>query len=82
MWTAALKRAKVRYRKPHQTRHTFATMMLMAGKIRCWLRNRWAYGCRSDLKRYAQWIASDMHSAASKAVALWSRVVTPAVQTS
>jgi len=28
MWTSGLKRAKVRYRNPYQTRHTYASMML------------------------------------------------------
>lgn len=32
MWRPALKRAKVRYRYPYQTRHTFASMALMAGE--------------------------------------------------
>jgi integrase len=32
MWAVALRKAKVRYRKPYQTRHTYASMMLMAGE--------------------------------------------------
>lgn len=32
-WGAILKRAKVAYRNPYQTRHTFATMMLALGEV-------------------------------------------------
>ncbi|HJV53071.1 MAG TPA: tyrosine-type recombinase/integrase [Noviherbaspirillum sp.] len=31
-WTTALKLAKVRYRNPYQTRHTFASRLLMSGE--------------------------------------------------
>jgi hypothetical protein len=34
MWAPALRKAGVRYRKPYQTRHTYASMMLMAGRAR------------------------------------------------
>jgi integrase len=37
MWQPALKRAGVRYRNPYQTRHTYATMMLMAGEHVMWV---------------------------------------------
>src|SRR5262249_10919653 len=37
MWTPALKRAGVRYRNPYQTRHSFASMMLMAGENVMWV---------------------------------------------
>jgi integrase len=75
MWTAALKRAKVRYRKPYQTRHTFATMMLMAGENPLWVAKQMGHtDAALTLKRYARWIASDMPNAGSKAVALWSPV--------
>jgi hypothetical protein len=31
VWKPCLKRCKIRYREPYQTRHTYATMMLMSG---------------------------------------------------
>jgi len=37
MWTPILKRAGVRYRRPYQTRHTCASMMLTAGESPVWL---------------------------------------------
>jgi len=36
-WTTALKRAGVRYRRPYQTRHTYASMMLSAGEHPMWV---------------------------------------------
>ncbi|WP_050805286.1 tyrosine-type recombinase/integrase, partial [Halomonas sp. HAL1] len=32
LWTHALKRSGVRYRRPYQTRHTYASMMVSAGE--------------------------------------------------
>ncbi len=32
MWVPAMKKAGVRYRRPYQTRHTYASMMLSAGE--------------------------------------------------
>lgn len=40
-WIPALRLAKVRYRNPYQTRHTYASMMLTAG-IRSGSRRKWA----------------------------------------
>lgn len=37
LWTYVLKRAGVRYRKPYQTRHTYASMMLSAGEHPMWV---------------------------------------------
>lgn len=39
-WTPALKKAKVRYRYPYQTRHTFASIMLSAGENPMWVANQ------------------------------------------
>ena len=41
MWTRILKKAKVRYRYPYQMRHTYASMMLMAGESPSGWRLRW-----------------------------------------
>src|SRR5574343_138627 len=37
LWEHALKRAGVRYRRPYQTRHTYASMMLTAGESPMWV---------------------------------------------
>lgn len=73
MWIPALKRAGVRYRNPYQTRHTYATMMLMAGEHVMWVAKQMGH---SDwgltAKRYSRWIPSDMPDAGQKAVNAWS----------
>ena len=74
-WKYALKRAGVRYRNPYQTRHTFATMMLMAGEHVMWVAKQmgptdWSL----TAKRYSRWIPSDMPDAGSKAEAAWSQL--------
>ena len=43
MWTPALRKAKVRYRKPYSTRHTYASMLLAAGESPMWVASG-AYG--------------------------------------
>jgi integrase len=73
LWSPALKRAKVRYRNPYQTRHTYASMMLMAGEHVMWVSKQmghtdWAFTART----YSRWIADDAPEAGNKAVALWS----------
>jgi integrase len=73
MWTPALRRAKVRYRKPYQTRHTYASMMLMAGENPLWVAKQMGHtDAALTLKRYGRWITSDMPDAGSKAEARWS----------
>lgn len=41
LWQHCLKRAGVRYRKPYQTRHTYASMMLSPANTRCGWPSRW-----------------------------------------
>lgn len=73
MWIPALKKAGVRYRKPYQTRHTFASMMLMAGENPMWVAKQMGHTDWSlTAKRYARWIPSDMPDAGNKAVERWS----------
>jgi integrase len=75
MWGPALKRCGVRYRKPYQTRHTYASMMLMAGENPLWVARQMGHKDPSlTLKRYARWISSDMPDAGNKAVAAWSQL--------
>ncbi|HME99469.1 MAG TPA: site-specific integrase [Terriglobia bacterium] len=74
LWLPALKRAGVRYRNPYQTRHTYASMMLMAGEHVMWVAKQmghtdWAFTART----YSRWIPDDAPDAGNKAVALWSQ---------
>ncbi len=36
-WVYALKKTGLRYRRPYQTRHTYASMMLTAGENPVWV---------------------------------------------
>ena len=74
MWTPALRKAKVRYRKPYATRHTYASMLLAAGESAMWVAVQMGHTDWSlTAKRYARWIPSDMPDAGCKAEALWSQ---------
>src|SRR5688500_4284117 len=65
----------VRYRNPYQTRHGYASMMLMAGEHVMWVATQMGHTDWSfTAKRYSRWIVSDMPDAGSKAVAAWSQL--------
>jgi len=73
-WKRILRRAGVRYRYPYQLRHTYASMMLMAGEAPQWVATQlghkdWAFTMRT----YARWIASDTPNAGDKAVYAWGK---------
>jgi len=73
LWTPALKRAGVRYRNPYQCRHTFASMMLMAGEHVMWVAKQmghrdWTFTART----YSRFIRDDMPEAGNKAAERWS----------
>lgn len=74
LWTPTLKRAKVRYRNPYQTRHTYASMMLSAGEPPRWVASQMGH---SDLhmifRTYSRWIPDANPEAGSGAVAAFWR---------
>src|SRR5262245_65741624 len=75
MWAPALRRAGVRYRKPYQTRHTYASMALMAGESPMWVARQMGHTDWSlTAKRYARWIPSDMPDAGNKMTGAWSQL--------
>lgn len=79
LWQPALKRAGVRYRRPYQTRHTYASMMLMAGEHVMWVSRQlghkdWAFTART----YSRFMPDDMPEAGGKAEAAWSTSGQPA----
>jgi len=72
MWTRILKKAKVRYRYPYQVRHTYASMMFMAGESPQWVATQmghtdWTFTART----YSRFIQDDAPDAGQKAVELW-----------
>ena len=59
-WIPLLKKAKVRYRNPYQTRHTYASMMLSAGENPAWVSNQMGHSnMMITLRTYARWIPSN-----------------------
>ncbi len=73
-WKRALKLAKVRYRRPYQTRHTFASMMLTAGESPMWVAQQMGHKDWTMIARvYGKWIKDAQPEAGNKAVAMFSR---------
>ncbi|WP_245391747.1 tyrosine-type recombinase/integrase [Salinicola aestuarinus] len=57
VWTHALKRAGVRYRRPYQTRHTFGSMMVSAGEPLAWVSRQMGHtSVITSTRIYARWI--------------------------
>lgn len=70
LWTHALKRAGVRYRRPYQTRHTYASMMLSAGESPMWVAQQMGHADWTMIARvYGRWIPDAVPDAGQKAVA-------------
>jgi len=73
LWIHALKKAGVRYRRPYQTRHTFASMMLSASEHPAWIAKQMGH---SDLKMifkvYAKWMPDANPDAGMAAVKMFS----------
>lgn len=72
LWQPALKRAGVRYRRPYQTRHTYASMMLSAGEHPMWVANQMGHSSWLMISRiYGRWMPSADTGAGSKAELLF-----------
>lgn len=69
VWQTALKHAGVRYRRPYQTRHTFASMMLSAGEHPMWVAKQMGHADWTMIARvYGRWMPSADIEAGNKAV--------------
>ena len=55
-WVSSLKRCKIRYREARQTRHTCATLMLMAGARDRWSAERLGHSVEMFRKVYSKWM--------------------------
>lgn len=72
IWQTALKRANVRYRRPYQTRHTYASMMLSAGEHPMWVAKQMGHADWTMIARvYGRWMPSTDSTAGSKAVQMF-----------
>lgn len=73
MWVPAMKKAGVRYRRPYQTRHTYASMMLSAGEHPMWVAKQMGHSDWTMIARvYGRWMPSAESDSGSKAVNLWA----------
>lgn len=72
LWTHALKKAGVRYRRPYQTRHTYASMMLSAGEHPMWVAKQMGHADWTMIARvYGRWMPDADATAGSKAEQLF-----------
>jgi integrase len=55
-WRPCLKRLGIRYRSPYETRHTFATMMLMAGMTPAYCARQLGHSVEQFLRTYSKWL--------------------------
>lgn len=55
-WTPALKALGIRYRKPYNTRHTFATIMLMGGMTPAFCAKQLGHSMEMFLRTYSKWL--------------------------
>ncbi|RDE18969.1 site-specific integrase [Motiliproteus coralliicola] len=59
VWKPALLAAGIEYRSPYQTRHTFASMMLSAGKNPLWVAQQMGHKDWGMIRKvYGRWIAT------------------------
>jgi integrase len=55
-WRPALKRLGIRYRSPYQTRHSYATIMLMSGVTPAYAARQLGHSVEQFLRTYSKWI--------------------------
>ncbi|UAW63462.1 DUF3596 domain-containing protein [Mycoavidus sp. HKI] len=55
-WTPCLKRLGIRYRRPYNMRHSYATMMLMAGMTPAFCARQLGHSIEMFLHTYAKWL--------------------------
>lgn len=65
-WAPALQHAKVDYRPPKYTRHTYASMMLTAGRPLPWIANQMGHTITEMINIYGTWI--ELEAGASEKV--------------
>ena len=68
-WKPCLKRLGIRWRKPYNTRHTFATVALMAGVKPAYLAAQLGHSIKILLDKYTRWIPANDHGTERLALA-------------
>lgn len=73
IWLPAMKKSGVRYRRPYQTRHTYASMMLSAGEHPMWVAGQMGHRDWTMIARvYGRWMPSADADAGLKAERLFA----------
>ena len=76
-WRPALRKAGIRYRRPYQTRHTYASMMLSAGESPMWLAQQMGHSDLTMISRiYGRWMIDAAPDAGMKAAKLFGKKLT------
>lgn len=71
-WIPIIKEAKVRYRNPYQTRHTYASMMLSNGENIMWLSKQMGHAdIEMVMRTYGKWIPDSSIKAGYRPVNNW-----------
>lgn len=74
VWLRALQKANVRYRRPYQTRHTFASMALTAGESPMWVARQMGHKDWTMIGRiYGKWIQNAQPEAGKKVVEMFRK---------
>jgi integrase len=61
-WEPCLEALHMRYRRPYNTRHTYATMMLMAGMTPAYCAAQLGHSIEMFLTTYAKWLNGDRNA--------------------
>jgi integrase len=70
-WKAALKKSGIRYRDARQTRHTFATMCLHAGRKPGWIAAQLGHSVEMFYRVYSKWIEAQDRGAERDELDRW-----------
>lgn len=77
MWVPAMKKAGIRYRRPYQTRHTYASMMLSAGEHPMWVAKQMGHTDWTMIARvYGRWMPTVNYNAGNKAISAFATKTT------
>ncbi len=60
-WTPTLKRLGIRYRRPYNMRHTYATVMLMAGMNPAFCARQLGHSVEMFHRTYAKWLDGEQN---------------------
>ncbi|MDP3704961.1 MAG: tyrosine-type recombinase/integrase [Legionellaceae bacterium] len=75
-WIHTMKKARVRYRNPYQTRHTYASMMLSGGENIMWVASQMGHvDTEMVMRTYGKWIPDDSSKKGYQPVSNWGAYI-------